>query len=99
LRLDPVKAIAVVEREKSVFDRRDVARVVHRFISDPVLFANVLERALAHESLVQLAPQFTNPITGAVIQEARYATRDMVLTEHQMVRSAVALGERGGFPW
>ena len=97
LRIDPGKAIAVVERQQSVFDRRDVARVINRFISDPVLFQSVLARAMTHQSLIQLAPEFIDPSSGAVIQEARFATRGMVVAEHQMVRSAVAMSERGGF--
>jgi len=97
LRINPEKAIAVVEREKSVFDRRDVARVIHRFACDPVLFTSILERAMAHESVVRLAPEFRDPGTGKVFQEARNATREMVRTEHEMVRLALTLSERVGF--
>ena len=97
LRINPEKAILVVEREKSVFDRKDVARIIHRFVSDPVLFSSILERAMAHESIVQLAPEFRDLATGKVLQEARFATQEMVRIEHQMVRSAVTLAERGGF--
>ncbi|SEF13154.1 Ti-type conjugative transfer relaxase TraA [Rhizobiales bacterium GAS191] len=97
LRIHPEKAIAVVEREKSVFDRRDVARVVHRFVSDPVLFQNILERAIAHESVVALAPEFRDPGSGKVVQQARFATKDMIRIEHKMVETAVTLSERGGF--
>lgn len=41
---------------QAVFDRRDMARELHRHIDDPEKFQNILVRVERDERLVQLAP-------------------------------------------
>ena len=44
--LRPETVLDIVSREKSVFDDRDVAKVLHRYVGDPSMFAVLMARGI-----------------------------------------------------
>ena len=82
---NPEQVLALVTNEKSVFDRHDVARALHRLVDDPAAFQSALIRVMASKSLVELQPEQKNA-QGAV-EPARYSTREMVAIERDMARA------------
>ena len=87
IREKPEQVLSIVTGEKSVFDRRDVARALHRYIDQPELFQGAFARAMASPALVELAPE-VRAASGEVLELARYSTREMVEIERGMVLSA-----------
>ncbi|KAB2770542.1 Ti-type conjugative transfer relaxase TraA [Brucella anthropi] len=106
---DPGPLLRQLGNERSTFDEKDIARVIHRYVDDPVDFANIRARLMASPDLVLLKPQQAGPLTdpmtgrvnGRVAGEARepaiFTTRQILRTEHDMMRSADTLSGRKGF--
>ncbi|WP_082531723.1 Ti-type conjugative transfer relaxase TraA [Methylobacterium sp. Leaf469] len=91
----PEEVLSLITHEKSVFDRRDIARALHRALPDDASgFQNALATVLASPALVTLQPEHTDPGTGAVTP-ARYATRAMVALEAGMVAASGRLQAAG----
>ena len=91
IREKPEQVLSIITGEKSVFDRRDVARALHRYINDdPQAFQNAFATVMASPALVELQPERADPATGE-IELARYSTREMVEIESGMVASAERL--------
>src|SRR5690606_19132261 len=58
IRQKPEQVLAVISREKSVFDRHDIARTLHRYIDgDPQTFQNAFSSVMASDALVELKPE------------------------------------------
>jgi Ti-type conjugative transfer relaxase TraA len=90
----PEQVLTLITNEKSVFDRHDVARTLHRYINDDAeAFRGAFASVMASPSLVELQPERTNPETGE-IELARYSTREMVDLETGMAASAERLAEK-----
>ena len=88
IREKPEQVLTIITGEKSVFDRRDVARALHRYINDdPQAFQNAFATVMASPALVELQPETIDPATGE-IGLARFSTREMVEIESGMVESA-----------
>ena len=87
IREKPEQVLSIVTGEKSVFDRRDVARALHRYIDQPEQFQGAFARAMGSKALVELAPE-VRAASGEVLEPARYSTREMVEIERGMVFSA-----------
>ena len=88
IREKPEEVLSLITNEKSVFDRRDIARALHRTINDDAqAFQNALASVMASPALVALQPERTDPETGEV-SAARYSTREMVEVEGGMARAA-----------
>lgn len=92
----PEIVIEAVSREKSVFDERDIAKHLHRWIDDGQQFQNLLARIMASPELVMLAGEGVDFETGAV-RPAQFATREMIVIEETMARQAVHLSTHGAF--
>jgi Ti-type conjugative transfer relaxase TraA len=92
LEADPSDLLRLVSAERSVFDRRDVARALHRAVDDPDAFQRILLRAMASPELVQLAPAEVNE-GGREVRPARFTTRTLLAAERDMARAAVVLSE------
>ncbi|MFT4075715.1 MAG: Ti-type conjugative transfer relaxase TraA [Asticcacaulis sp.] len=89
IRQDPAVVFDMITSEKSVFDKRDMARTLHRYINDdPQEFHALLTRIMASDQLVQLAEP--NAQTSA-----KYSTREMVDLETGMIHSAMRMNETG----
>ncbi|WP_076730087.1 Ti-type conjugative transfer relaxase TraA [Methylobacterium radiotolerans] len=83
----PEQVLSLITGERSVFDRRDVARALHRAIDDAEQFQAALAAVMASPELVVLQPERVDPTTGAV-QPARYSTRAMVALEAGLAAAA-----------
>ena len=110
---DPGPLLRQLGNERSTFDEKDIARVIHRYVDDPVDFANIRARLMASPDLVLLKPQQAGPltdplagrvtgrvngrVTGEATEPAVFTTRQILRTEHDMMRSADTLSGRRGF--
>lgn len=92
----PEIVIDAVSRERSVFDERDIAKHLHRWIDDGQQFQNLLAQIMASTELVMLAGEGVDFATGEV-RPAQYATREMVRIEDTMARQAAHLSSHGSF--
>ncbi|ADY65773.1 Ti-type conjugative transfer relaxase TraA [Agrobacterium tumefaciens] len=91
IRQKPEQVLTLISHEKSVFDRHDIARTLHRYINDDArTFQNAFAAVMASPALVELQPERIDAETGEV-SNARYSTRDMIDLELRMARSAVRL--------
>ncbi|MCF4130122.1 Ti-type conjugative transfer relaxase TraA [Methylobacterium sp. SyP6R] len=78
---DPEKLLPILSREKSVFDERDIARAVFRYIDDPAAFEAVRLRLGQSPELVAVAEEVFDPESGRVVSPARWTTRALLQAE------------------
>ncbi len=91
IRQKPEQVLTLISHEKSVFDRHDIAKTLHRYINDDTqTFQNAFAAVLASPALVELQTERIDAETGEV-SNARYSTRDMIDLELRMARSAERL--------
>lgn len=91
IRQKPEQVLTLISHEKSVFDRHDIAKTLHRYINDDAqTFQNAFAAVMASPALVALQAERIDPETGEV-SNARYSTRDMIDLELAMARSAERL--------
>ncbi|KSV84378.1 Ti-type conjugative transfer relaxase TraA [Sinorhizobium sp. GL28] len=86
IRRKPEEVVSIITGEKSVFDRHDVARALHRYIDDPDRFRNAFAAVMASPALVELKPETETEL-------ARYSTREMVEIEHAMAAAAERMSQ------
>ncbi|MDX0524818.1 Ti-type conjugative transfer relaxase TraA [Sinorhizobium medicae] len=86
IRRQPEQVLTIITGEKSVFDRHDVARALHRYIDDPQGFQNAFAAVMASPALVELKPETDREL-------ARYSTREMIEIERAMAASAERMGQ------
>lgn len=96
IRARPEQAVTVITKEKSVFDRQDVARTLHRYIDKPEEFQAAFARVMASPALVELQPE-RRDAAGRTIEDARYSTQEMVAVEREMAESADHLAGGSGY--
>ncbi|TBC40115.1 Ti-type conjugative transfer relaxase TraA [Rhizobium ruizarguesonis] len=84
---NPLIVLDLITREKSVFDERDVAKVVHRYIDDPAVFQQLMIRIILNPDVLRLQRDSVDFATGNK-QPARYSTRAMIRLEATMARQA-----------
>lgn len=89
IRQKPEQVLSVITGEKSVFDRYDVARALHRYIDDPQSFQNAFAAVMASTALVELRPEQKGEL-------ARLTTREMLEIEQAMAASASSMGGTRG---
>ncbi|RVK74216.1 Ti-type conjugative transfer relaxase TraA, partial [Sinorhizobium meliloti] len=94
---EPELLLKQLGNERSTFDERDIARALHRYVDDPVDFANIRARLMASDELVLLKPQQVDAEAGEAKQPAVFTTREMLRLEYAMARSAEVLSRRKGF--
>lgn len=92
----PEIVIDAISNEKSVFDHRDIARHLHRWIDNGAQFQNLFARIMASPDLVMLAAQGVDPDTGKVTP-SQFAARAMVRVEETMAKQARHLSTHGAF--
>ncbi|MBY5502374.1 Ti-type conjugative transfer relaxase TraA [Rhizobium leguminosarum] len=90
---NPGIVLALITREKSVFDDRDVAKVLHRYIDDPGIFQQLLARILQIPETLRLQRDTVDFATGQRLP-ARYTTRELIRLEAEMARRSLWLSER-----
>lgn len=86
IRRKPDQVLSIITGEKSVFDRHDVARALHRYIDDPQGFRNAFAAVMESPALVELKPETETEL-------ARYSTREMVEIEHAMAACAQRMSQ------
>jgi Ti-type conjugative transfer relaxase TraA len=89
IRDKPEQVLALITGEKSVFDRHDVARTLHRYIDDPQQFQNAFATVMASPALVELQPEQDGEL-------AKYSTKEMVEIEYAMASRASKMGGTRG---
>lgn len=90
---NPEIVLDLITREKSVFDERDVAKVLYRYVDDAALFQNLMARVLQSPQTLRLDRERMDFITG-IRQPAKYTTRDLIRLESQMANQALWLSMR-----
>jgi hypothetical protein len=83
----------LITREKSVFDERDVAKILHRYIDDPVLFQNLMLRVILHPDALRLERERIEFATASRMP-AKYTIRDMIRLEAETANRAIWLSQR-----
>ena len=96
IREKPEQVLLILTGEKSVFDRRDVARTLHRYIDEPEGFQAAFSKVMASPALVELQAEQKDSF-GRIAQGARYSTREMVAVERGMAESADRMAAASGF--
>lgn len=87
---NPQIVLDLITRERSVFDARDVARILHRYIDDPTVFQELMGRILQDRQVVRLERERIAFETGVKVPE-KLTTRDLVRLEARMVMEAIRL--------
>ena len=83
----PEEILTILTGEKSVFDRQDVARALHRYIDQPAAFQTAFAKVMASPSLLKLQAE-ERDARGQVVELARYTTRAQFDLEHDMAARA-----------
>jgi Ti-type conjugative transfer relaxase TraA len=96
IREKPEQVLSILTGEKSVFDRRDVARTLHRYIDDAEAFQAAFSKVMASPALVELQTEQKDSF-GRTLSGARYSTREMVAVERGMAESADRMAAASGF--
>ena len=94
---DPELLLKQLGNERSTFDEKEIAKVLHRYVDDPMDFANIRARLMASDDLILLKPQQVDRQTGKVAEPAIFTTRDILRIEYEMAQSAEVLSHRKGF--
>lgn len=87
IRRKPDEVLRILTDEKSVFDRHDIARTIHRYINDNHGFQRAFAAVMASPQLVELTPAQNSKL-------AKYSTREMINVEHTMAASSLRMAER-----
>jgi len=91
--LKPGIVLDLITRERSVFDERDVTKVLHRYIDDAVLFQNLMVRILQDPQTLRLDRERIDFSTGQRIP-AKYTTRELIRLEAEMANRAIWLSKQ-----
>ncbi len=92
---NPAIVLDLITREKSVFDERDIAKVLHRYIDDPGVFQQLMLKIILNPDVLRLQRDTIDFTTGDKLP-ARYSTRAMIRLEATMARQAMWLSNREG---
>ena len=90
---NPEIVLDLITREKSVFDERDIAKILYRYIDDAALFQNLMARLLQSPQTLRLDRERMDLVTG-VRAPAKYTTRELIRLEAQMANQAIWLSQR-----
>jgi Ti-type conjugative transfer relaxase TraA len=87
IRKRPDEVLAIITGEKSVFDRHDIARALHRYIDQPAAFQAAFAKVMASPALMELQAERRDG-RGAVVELARYTTQSQFQIERDMALRA-----------
>lgn len=90
---NPELVLDLITREKSVFDERDIAKILHRYIDDAGLFQSLMARILQSPETLRLDRERLDFVTG-VRAPAKYTTRELIRLEAEMANRAIWLSQR-----
>ncbi|MEI5682230.1 Ti-type conjugative transfer relaxase TraA [Mesorhizobium sp. CCNWLW179-1] len=89
----PEIVIDMLSSEKSVFDGRDIAKILHRYVDDPGTFHHLLVRILQSPEILHIESDSVDFSTGEKIR-ARYTTRALIRIEAEMAKRAIWLSRK-----
>nr|WP_234886894.1 Ti-type conjugative transfer relaxase TraA [Sinorhizobium terangae] len=89
----PEIVLYLITREKSVFDERDVAKILHRYIDDPALFQSLMARILQSPETLRLQRERIAFVTGIRVP-TKYTTRELIRLEAEMASRAIWLSRQ-----
>ncbi|RWF86914.1 MAG: Dtr system oriT relaxase, partial [Mesorhizobium sp.] len=89
----PELVIDLLSSEKSVFDERDIAKVLNRYVDDAGAFRQLMARILQSPKLLRIERESVAFATGERMP-ARYTTRALIRLEAKMARRAIWLTDR-----
>jgi Ti-type conjugative transfer relaxase TraA len=89
----PEIVLDLISREKSVFETQDVARVLHRYIDDAVLFQNLMVSILQSPETLRLTRERIDFVTGNQAP-AKYTTRALIRLEARVGSQSLWLGRQ-----
>lgn len=90
---NPEIVLDLITREKSVFEERDIAKILYRYIDDAALFQNLMARILQSPQTLRLDRERMDLVTG-VRAPSKYTTRELIRLEAQMANQAIWLSQR-----
>ncbi|THV20918.1 Ti-type conjugative transfer relaxase TraA [Peteryoungia ipomoeae] len=93
IEIRPEIVLDLISREKSVFDERDVAKILARYIDDAAVFQSLMARVLQHPQTLRLDRERIGFSTG-MRQPAKYTTRELIKLETIMANQAIWLSRR-----
>ncbi|SCB37860.1 Ti-type conjugative transfer relaxase TraA [Rhizobium hainanense] len=83
----------LITREKSVFDERDIAKILHRYIDDAGLFQSLMARILQSPQTLRLDRERIDFATG-IRAPAKYTTRGLIRLEAAMANQSIWLSQQ-----
>lgn len=83
----PELVLEMATGEKSVFDARDIAKIIHRYVDDLGTFERLLSRVLASPEVLRLDTERVDLSTGARVPQ-KLTTRAMIRMETDMANRA-----------
>ncbi len=83
----PETVLDMVTTEKCVFDERDIAKIIHRYVDDAGSLQRLLTRVLASPQCLRLDVERVDLATGARVPQ-KLTTREMIRIESEMVNRA-----------
>lgn len=92
----PEIVLDMISREKSVFDERDVGKLLHRYVDDAGTFQYLMARVLQSADVLRLEGETIDFATGARAP-AKYTTRELIRLEAEMARRAIHLAGSTAF--
>ncbi|MEO3388251.1 Ti-type conjugative transfer relaxase TraA [Mesorhizobium sp. CAU 1741] len=92
----PEIVLDMIAKEKSVFDERDIARILHRYIDDAGTFRYLMAQILQRPDALRLERETVDFGTGELIR-AKYTTRDLIRIEAEMVSRTGHLAKSSGY--
>nr|WP_028748405.1 Ti-type conjugative transfer relaxase TraA [Rhizobium mesoamericanum] len=90
---NPAIVLDLITREQSVFDTRDVAKVLHRYVDDPATFQQLMARILQQPEVLRLQRDTIDFASGERVP-ARFTTRAMIELEAEMANRAIWLSRQ-----
>lgn len=90
---NPELVLDLITRERSVFDERDIAKILHRYIDDVGLFQSLMARILQSPETLRLDRERLDFVTG-VRAPAKYTTRELIRLEAEMANRSIWLSQR-----
>ncbi|MEZ5784485.1 MAG: Ti-type conjugative transfer relaxase TraA [Rhizobiaceae bacterium] len=92
----PEIVLDMISSEKSVFDERDIAKILHRYFDDSGTFQHLLARILQSPEALRIERDTVDLSTGERVR-ARYTTRELIRIEAEMAKRAISLAQGSGF--
>ncbi len=89
----PEIAIDLITSQKSVFDERDIAKVLHRYTDDERVFAQLMARILQSPEILRIDRERIDLMAGARFP-AKYTTRKLIRLEAEMAKRAAWLARQ-----